>query len=125
MPHEYSKETIKRFMNPLHMGEIVDAQGVGQVGNAMCGDVMQIFLQIQDGRIIDAKLKTMGCAAAIASSDMAVELIIGLTIEEASKLSNKTIEEKLGGLPKAKLHCSVLGAKAIKAAVEDFQKKQK
>jgi nitrogen fixation NifU-like protein len=106
------------------MGEIEEASGVGEVGNPACGDVMRLYLKIEDGKIIDAKFKTFGCGAAIASSSMTTELIKGKTIDEALKLSNEAVSEALGGLPPAKQHCSVLAEDALRAALEDYKKKQ-
>jgi len=111
-------------MNPRNMGEIEDADGVGEVGNPACGDVMKLFLKIEGDRIVDAKFKTFGCGAAIASSSMTTELIKGKTIDEALKLSNEAVAEALGGLPPAKQHCSVLAEDALRQALEDYKKKK-
>jgi nitrogen fixation NifU-like protein len=111
-------------MNPRNMGEIEDADGVGEVGNPACGDVMKLFLKIENDRIVDVKFKTFGCGAAIASSSMTTELIKGKTIDEALKLSNQAVAEALGGLPPAKEHCSVLAEDALRAALEDYKKKK-
>jgi len=118
----YNKEVMKHFTNPKNMGEIKDADGVGEVGNMKCGDVMRIYLKVKDGVIKDVKFKTFGCVAAIASSDVLCELAKGKTIEEAKKISNKDIIKKLKGLPNIKLHCSVLGSGALKKAIENFEK---
>jgi len=120
----YSDKVMDHFMHPRNMGEIEDASGVGEVGNPACGDVMRLYLKIEDGKIIDAKFKTFGCGAAIASSSMTTELIKGKSIDEALKLSNEAVSEALGGLPPAKQHCSVLAEEALQAALEDYKKKQ-
>jgi nitrogen fixation NifU-like protein len=119
----YSDKVMDHFMHPRNMGEIEDASGVGEVGNPACGDVMRLYLKIEDGKIVDAKFKTFGCGAAIASSSMTTELIKGKTIDEALKLSNEAVSEALGGLPPAKQHCSVLAEDALRAALEDYKKK--
>lgn len=120
----YSDKVMDHFMHPRNMGEIEDASGVGEVGNPACGDVMRLYLKIEDGKIVDAKFKTFGCGAAIASSSMTTEMIKGKTIDEALKLSNEAVSEALGGLPPAKQHCSVLAEDALRAALEDYKKKQ-
>ena len=120
----YSDKVMDHFMNPRNMGEIEDANAVGEVGNPVCGDVMRLYMKIVDGIIVDAKFKTFGCGAAIASSSITTELIKGKTVDEALKLSNETVAEALGGLPPAKQHCSVLAEDAVKAAFEDYKKKQ-
>jgi nitrogen fixation NifU-like protein len=120
----YSEKVMDHFMHPRNMGEIEDASGVGEVGNPACGDVMRLYLKIEDGKIVDAKFKTFGCGAAIASSSMTTELIKGKSIDEALKLSNEAVSEALGGLPPAKQHCSVLAEEALQAALEDYKKKQ-
>ena len=124
MPGPYSDKVMDHFMNPRNMGEIEDADGVGEVGNPACGDVMKLFLKIENDRIVDVKFKTFGCGAAIASSSMTTELIKGKTIDEALKLSNQAVAEALGGLPPAKEHCSVLAEDALRAALEDYKKKK-
>jgi len=124
MPGPYSDKVMDHFMNPRNMGEIEDADGVGEVGNPSCGDVMKLYLKIQDDKIVDVKFKTFGCGAAIASSSMTTELIKGKTIDEALKLSNQAVAEALGRLPPAKEHCSVLAEDALKAAIEDYRKKK-
>jgi nitrogen fixation NifU-like protein len=124
MPGPYSDKVMDHFMNPRNMGEIEDADGVGEVGNPACGDVMKLFLKIENDKIVDVKFKTFGCGAAIASSSMTTELIKGKTIDEALKLSNQAVAEALGGLPPAKEHCSVLAEDALKAALEDYKKKK-
>jgi nitrogen fixation NifU-like protein len=120
----YSDKVMDHFMHPRNMGEIEDASGVGEVGNPACGDVMRLYLKIEDGKIVDAKFKTFGCGAAIASSSMTTEMIKGKSIDEALKLSNEAVSEALGGLPPAKQHCSVLAEDALRAALEDYKKKQ-
>lgn len=121
---DYSVKVIEHFQNPRNVGEIEDADGIGTVGNPTCGDVMKLTIKIKDNRIADAKFKTFGCGAAIATSSMVTELVKGKTIEEALKISNKTVAEALDGLPKIKMHCSVLAEDALKAAIEDYRKKQ-
>lgn len=119
----YSEKVMDHFLNPRNVGEIPDPDGVGRVGNPVCGDVMELYIKVKDGRIIDAKFKTFGCGAAIATGSMITELIKGKTIDEALKISNRTVAEALGGLPKHKLHCSVLAEQALKAAIEDYRKR--
>ena len=114
----YSDKVMDHFMNPRNVGEIADADGVGEVGNAKCGDIMKMYLKIKDGKIDDVKFETFGCASAIASSSMATELIKGKTIDEALAVTNKQVVDELDGLPAHKLHCSVLGEAAIKSAVK-------
>ena len=120
----YSDKVMDHFMHPRNMGEIEDASGVGEVGNPACGDVMRLYLKIEGGKIVDAKFKTFGCGAAIASSSMTTEMIKGKTIDEALAISNDAVSEALGGLPPAKQHCSVLAEDALRAALEDYKKKQ-
>ena len=120
----YSEKVIDHFSNPRNVGEIENADGVGTVGNAKCGDIMRIFLDIDENQIVrDAKFKTFGCGAAIATSSMATEMIKGKTLKEALKLTNKAVAEALDGLPPVKMHCSLLAEEAVKAAVEDYMKK--
>ena len=116
----YSEKVMDHFQNPRNMGEIEDASGVGQVGNAKCGDIMRVSLKIEDGIIKDAKFKTFGCGAAIATSSMATELVIGKTIQEALTVTNKAVMEALDGLPPVKVHCSCLAEEAINAALWDY-----
>ena len=116
----YSDIVMDHFMHPRNVGEIENPDGVGQVGNAKCGDIMKMYLKIKDNRIEDAKFETFGCGSAIASSSMATELIKGKTIEEALAVTNKQVVDALGGLPAYKLHCSVLAEESIKAAVKDY-----
>jgi|Deesub1362A_J573_1020465.scaffolds.fasta_scaffold00013_86 nitrogen fixation NifU-like protein len=120
----YSKEVMDHFMNPRNVGEIPDADGVGEEGNPTCGDVMKISIKVKDGKIIDAKFKTFGCGAAIAVSSMVTEMVKGKTIEEALSISKETVAEALGGLPAQKMHCSNLGADALRRAIEDYKSKQ-
>ena len=122
---EYSKKVLEHFSNPHNVGEITDADGVGNVGNPICGDVMRLYVKIKDGKIVDAKFKTFGCGAAIATSSMVTDLVKGKTIEEALQISNKAVAQALGGLPKIKMHCSVLAEEALRSAIDDYKKKQK
>ncbi|NBI06721.1 Fe-S cluster assembly scaffold protein NifU [Senegalia massiliensis] len=119
----YSEKVMDHFTNPRNVGEIKDADGIGEVGNAKCGDIMRMYLKIDDDKIIDIKFKTFGCGSAIASSSMATELIKGKTIEDALKITNKAVAEALDGLPPVKMHCSVLAEEAIKAALKDYSEK--
>ncbi len=119
----YSEKVMDHFMNPRNVGEIENPDGTGQVGNAKCGDIMKVFLKIEDNRIVDVKFKTFGCGAAIATSSISTELIKGKTVDEALRLTNKAVAEALDGLPPVKMHCSVLAEEAIKAAIEDYMKK--
>lgn len=119
----YSDKVLEHFANPHNVGEIPDADGVGEVGNAKCGDIMKMYLKIKDGVIKDAKFKTFGCGAAIATSSMATDMIKGSTIEDALKLSNQAVVEALDGLPASKIHCSVLAEQAVKAALADYYRK--
>ena len=119
----YSDKVMDHFTNPRNVGSIEDADGVGEVGNAKCGDIMRIYLKVIDDVIVDVKFKTFGCGAAIATSSMATEMIIGKTIDEALELTNKAVVEALDGLPPAKIHCSVLAEEAVKAAIIDYKKK--
>lgn len=120
----YTKKVMDIFQNPKHVGVIRGADGVGQVGNAVCGDIMKITIKVEDNKIVDAKFKTFGCVAAIASSSVACGLIIGKTLEEAKALTNKQVLEVLGEVPANKIHCSVLAEEAINLAIEDYHKKQ-
>ena len=120
----YNEKVMDVFRNPKNVGEIENADGVGTVGNASCGDIMQISLKIENDVIVDAKFKTFGCTAAIATSSTATEMIIGKTVEEALTITNKKVVEVLGGLPSQKLHCSVLAEEAIKKAIEDYISKK-
>ena len=116
----YTDTVMDHFMHPRNVGEIADADGVGEVGNAKCGDIMKMYLKIKDGKIEDVKFETFGCGSAIASSSMATEMIKGKSIHEALQLSNKAVAEALDGLPAHKLHCSVLAEEAVRAAVKDY-----
>jgi len=120
----YTKEVMEHFANPANVGELENANGVGEVGNAKCGDIMKMYLKIEGGIIKDVRFKTLGCGAAIATSSVATQLIKGKTLEDALALSNKTVVDSLGGLPPAKLHCSVLAEQAVKAAIADYYKRQ-
>lgn len=120
----YSDKVLEHFANPHNVGEIEDANGVGEVGNAKCGDIMKMYLKIENGVIRDAKFKTFGCGAAIATSSMATDMIKGATVEDALKLSNSAVVEALDGLPASKIHCSVLAEQAVKAALSDYYQKQ-
>lgn len=121
---EYSEKVMDHFNNPRNVGEIDDASGVGTVGNAKCGDIMRMYLDIDDNQIIrDAKFKTFGCGAAVATSSMATELVIGKTVVEALKVTNKAVMEALDGLPPVKVHCSLLAEEAIHAALWDYAQK--
>jgi len=120
----YNDTVMDHFLNPRNMGDVQEADGVGEVGAAACGDIMKISLKIRDGKIEDAQFKTFGCGSAIASSSMATELIKGRTLEEAKNFSNQEVVDALGGLPPVKIHCSVLAEEALKAAIEDYEAKQ-
>ncbi len=120
---QYSEKVMDHFMSPRNVGEIENADGVGTVGNAKCGDIMKIYLKIDDGIITDCKFKTFGCGAAIATSSMATELIKGHSVEEALKLTNSAVVEALEGLPPVKVHCSVLAEEAVKTAIADYYQK--
>lgn len=121
---EYSEKVFDHFTNPRNVGEIADASGVGEVGNAKCGDIMKIYLKIDGGVISDVKFETFGCGSAIASSSMATEMIKGKPVEEAMALTNRAVAEALEGLPPHKLHCSVLAEEAIKKALEDYYQRR-
>ena len=121
----YSEKVMDHFENPRNVGVIEDASGVGTVGNPVCGDVMKMYLKIEDNIIKDVKFKTFGCASAIATSSMATELIKGKSVDEALNITNKAVAEALDGLPPVKMHCSVLAEEAIKAAIEDYKSKLK
>jgi len=120
---EYSEKVMDHFKNPRNVGEIEDAAGVGTVGNAKCGDIMRMYLDIKDNVIEDAKFKTFGCGAAIATSSMATELVKGKSVEEAMQITNKAVMEALDGLPPVKIHCSLLAEEAIHAALWDYSEK--
>lgn len=124
MAMEYSAKVMDHFTNPRNVGEIEDANGVGEVGNAKCGDIMKMYLKVKDNIIEDVKFKTFGCGSAIATSSIATEMIKGKPISEALKLTNQAVVEALDGLPAVKIHCSVLAEQAIKAAIADYYKRQ-
>ncbi|MCJ7665132.1 MAG: Fe-S cluster assembly scaffold protein NifU [Actinobacteria bacterium] len=119
----YSKEVMDHFTAPRNVGEIKDADGIGEIGNPVCGDMMTFYIKVKDNIIEDIKFKTFGCGAAIAVSSMVSEMAKGKTIDEALKITNQAVAKELGGLPKNKLHCSNLGADALHAAIEDYKKK--
>jgi len=122
---DYNKIVKDHFFNPRNVGEIKNADGVGTVGNPTCGDIMTIFIKVKNGRIQDIKFKTYGCAAAIASTSMATEMVKGKTLEEAEKLTREDVANKLGGLPTVKLHCSNLAADALREAIKNYRSKNK
>lgn len=124
MAFTYSEKVMDHFANPRNVGEIENADGIGEVGNSKCGDIMKMYIEVNDGVITDVKFKTFGCGAAIATSSMATELIKGKTIDEALQLTNKAVMEALDGLPPVKVHCSVLAEEAIRSAVADYYKRQ-
>lgn len=119
----YSEKVMDHFRNPRNVGEIPDASGIGNVGNPVCGDIMRLFIKVDNGVITDAKFMTFGCGAAIATSSMVTELVKGKTVEEALRISNRAVAEALGGLPKIKMHCSMLAEQALKSAILDYYKK--
>lgn len=121
---QYSEKVMGHFLNPRNVGEIENPDGIGHVGNSVCGDILELYIKVKDNIIIDAKFKTFGCGAAIATSSMVTELVKGKGIEEALKISNKAVAEALGGLPPIKMHCSVLAEDALKSAINDYLKKQ-
>lgn len=120
----YSEKVMDHFQNPRNVGEIADANGVGQVGNPVCGDIMKIYLKIEGDRILDIKFKTFGCGAAIATSSMVTEMVKGKTIDEALEITNQAVAEALDGLPPQKMHCSNLAADALHKAIEDYRMRQ-
>jgi len=120
----YSEKVMDHFMHPRNVGRIEDADGVGRTGNPICGDIMTIYIKVKDDVITDVKFETFGCGAAIATSSMVTELIKGKTIEEALKITNRTVAEALDGLPPIKMHCSLLAEDGVRAAIEDYKKKQ-
>ena len=121
----YSEKVLDHFMNPRNVGQIDDADGVGEVGNAKCGDIMKIYIKVDNNIITDVKFNTFGCGSAIASSSMATEMIKGKSLDDALELTNKAVAEALDGLPAHKMHCSVLAEEAIKAAIDDYKEKHK
>ena len=120
MAMEYSAKVMDHFMNPRNVGEIPDADGVGEVGNSKCGDIMKMYIKVKDGVITDVKFKTFGCGAAVATSPMATELVKGKTLDEALTVTNKAVMEALDGLPPVKIHCSLLAEQAIRSALSDY-----
>ena len=122
---QYSEKVMDHFKNPRNVGEIENPDGIGHVGNPVCGDIMELYIKVKDGIIVDAKFKTFGCGAAIATSSMVTEIVKGKSIKEALKISNKTVAEALDGLPAVKMHCSVLAEEALKSAIEDYLGRQK
>ena len=121
---EYSEKVMDHFANPRNVGEIEDANAIGEVGNAKCGDIMKMYLKIEDDVIVDVKFKTFGCGAAIATSSMATEMVKGKTVQEALELTNKAVAEALDGLPPVKVLCSVLAEEAIHSAIADYYRRQ-
>ena len=121
----YSEKVMEHFSNPKNVGEIKDADGIGEVGNPVCGDMMTFYIRVQDDRIVDVKFKTFGCVAAISVSSMVSEMAMGKTLEEALKITPALVAEELKGLPKNKFHCSNLGAQALHKAIEDYRSKEK
>ena len=119
----YTEQVMDHFMNPRNVGEIENADGVGEVGNAKCGDIMKIFIKVEDERIVDVKFKTFGCGAAIATSSKATEMVMGKTIDEALSITNKMVADALGGLPPVKIHWSLLAEEALHAAIKDYRDK--
>ncbi|RJO66230.1 MAG: Fe-S cluster assembly scaffold protein NifU [Myxococcales bacterium] len=120
----YSAKVMEHFMNPRNMGELPDANGVGEVGNPSCGDMMRLFLRIDEGRVVDVKFQTFGCGAAIASSSMLTEIIKGKTLDEVRGITNQAIADALDGLPESKIHCSVMAEQAVAKALEDYDHKK-
>jgi nitrogen fixation NifU-like protein len=122
---QYSEKVMEHFKNPRNVGEIENPDGIGHVGNPVCGDIMELYIKVKDGIIVDAKFKTFGCGAAIATSSMVTEMVKGKRIEEALKISNKAVAEALDGLPPVKMHCSVLAEEALRSAIEDYRNNSK
>ncbi len=121
----YSEKVMEHFTNPRNVGEIENPDGIGHVGNPVCGDIMELYIKVNDSTIVDAKFKTFGCGAAIATSSMLTEMVKGKSREEAQEISNRAVAEALDGLPPVKMHCSVLAEEALKSAIEDYQRKMK
>jgi len=119
----YSDKVMEHFLNPRNVGEIDNPDGIGHVGNPVCGDIMELYIKVNNGTIVDAKFKTFGCGAAIATSSMVTEMVKGKTINEALGISNRAVAEALDGLPPVKMHCSVLAEEALKSAIEDYLSK--
>jgi len=122
---QYSEKVMEHFKNPRNVGEIENPDGIGHVGNPVCGDIMELYIKVDNGIITDAKFKTFGCGAAIATSSMVTEMVKGKSVEEASEISNRAVATALGGLPPVKMHCSVLAEEALKSAIEDYLSKSK
>ena len=120
---QYSEKVMEHFRNPHNVGEMENPDGIGHVGNAVCGDIMELYIKVKDDIITDAKFKTFGCGAAIATSSMVTDMVKGKNIKEALEISNKAVAEALGGLPPVKMHCSVLAEQALKAAIDNYYKK--
>ena len=120
----YSEKVMEHFKNPRNVGDMENPDGIGHVGNPMCGDIMELYIKVKDNIIVDAKFKTFGCGAAIATSSMVTELVKGKTVDGALEISNRAVAEALGGLPPIKMHCSVLAEEALKSAIEDYLKKK-
>ena len=125
MGSQYSEKVMDHFANPRNVGVIENADGVGKVGNSVCGDIMNLYLRVENDIITEAKFKTFGCGAAIATSSMVTELVKGKTVTEALKISNRAVAEALGGLPPIKMHCSVLAEDALQAAIDDYLKRRR
>lgn len=121
---QYSEKVMQHFLNPHNVGDLPDANGIGNVGNPVCGDILRLYIKVEQNRIVDVRFKTFGCGAAIATSSMVTDLVKGKTLQEALQISNKAVAEALGGLPKVKMHCSVLAEEALKAAIDDYNKRQ-
>ncbi len=124
MMEGYSEKVMEHFRNPRNVGDMENPDGIGHVGNPMCGDIMELYIKVKDNVIVDAKFKTFGCGAAIATSSMVTELVKGKTVDGALEISNRAVAEALGGLPPIKMHCSVLAEEALKSAIEDYLKKK-
>ncbi len=116
----YSEQVMDHFTNPRNVGDMEEPDGIGHVGNPVCGDIMELYIKVKDNIITNAKFKTFGCGAAIATSSMVTEMVVGKTVEEALEISNKTVAKALGGLPSIKMHCSVLAEEALKSAIDDY-----
>lgn len=119
----YSEQVMDHFTNPRNVGDMEEPDGIGHVGNPVCGDIMELYIKVKDNIITDAKFKTFGCGAAIATSSMVTEMVVGKTVDEALEISNKAVAEALGGLPSIKMHCSVLAEEALKSAIDDYLSK--
>lgn len=121
---QYSEQVLDHFAHPRNVGELADANGVGTVGNPVCGDIMKMYIKVEEGIIVDVRFQTFGCGAAIATSSISTELIKGKTVEEALQLTNKAVAEALGGLPPVKMHCSLLAEEAVRSAIEDYHNRR-